>query len=652
MQAGFELDPGRQKDERMTETIIDKAKIDIPKIDAAQIDTAKIPPAPPSPAGDGKIEPADAPPPAFDAEAFSHNLAQIMQEGGKALAAYLNPQDASRHADTQSRDIAEIVRALNPIMEYWLSDPKRAAELQAGLGRAYLDLWGHAMLRMTGHDAPAIIPPDPRDKRFKDPEWNSNQFFDFLKQAYLLASKWANDLVENAEGVDEHTRRKAQFYVQQIANAISPSNFVLTNPELLRETFQSSGENLARGMKMLAEDVEAGEGKLLIRQTDRSKFEVGRNLAMTPGKIVFRNELIELIQYNPTTENVLRTPLLIVPPWINKFYILDLNPEKSFIKWCVDQGLTVFVISWVNPDASLKDKTFGDYMKLGPLAAMDAIEQATGEMKIHTMGYCVGGTMLSVTLGWLAAQRRVRVTSATLLASQVDFTYAGDLKIFADEDGIAALEQDMQAHGYLDARKMASTFNALRSNELVWPYVINTYLKGKPPLPFDLLYWNSDSTRMAAANHSFYLRNCYLDNTLAKGEMVVEGETIELGKVKVPIYNLSTRDDHIAPAKSGFHGLRFFGGETRFVLSGSGHIAGVVNPPALGKYQYWTHDGTPLNDYDTWVKDATEHPGSWWPDWLEWLRALDPEEVPARTPGTGALEALGDAPGDYVKVTA
>ena len=392
------------------------------------------------------------------------------------------------------------------------------------------------------------------------------------------------------KALDPHTRKKAEFYVQQITNALAPSNFVLTNPEVLRETLASSGDNLVRGMKMLAEDIEAGHGTLRIRQSDPSNLEVGVNMATTPGKVIFQNELMQLIQYAPSTESVLRTPLLIVPPWINKFYILDLKPEKSFIKWCVDQGVTVFVISWVNPDKSLGAKTWEDYMKEGPLAAMDAIEKATGEMKVHTMGYCVGGTLLATTLAWLAEKRRVRVTSATLLAAQVDFTHAGDLLVFVDEGQISALERDMQESGVLEGAKMAMAFNMLRSNDLIWQYVVSNYLKGQPPSSFDLLHWNSDATRMPAANHSYYLRNCYLENRLSAGSMVLDNTLLDLSKIKVPIYNLATREDHIAPADSVLYGSQFFGGPVKFVLSGSGHIAGVVNPPSSGKYQYWTND--------------------------------------------------------------
>ncbi len=383
------------------------------------------------------------------------------------------------------------------------------------MGKAYLDLWGSTVRRMAGEEAKPAIEPSPRDKRFRDPEWRSNQFFDFVLQLYLLTTQWAQELVKNAEGIDPHTRKKAEFYVQQITNAIAPSNFVFTNPEVLRETLASNGGNLVRGMKMLAEDIEAGHGTLRIRQSDPANLVVGVNMATTPGKVIYQNDLMQLIQYTPTTETVLRTPLLIVPPWINKFYILDLKPEKSYIKWCVDQGITVFVISWVNPDKELGKKTFDDYMKEGPLTAMDVIEKVTGEMKVHTAGYCVGGTLLASTLAWLAEKRRQRVTSATFFAAQVDFTHAGDLLVFVDEDQIAALERDMQASGVLDGGKMAMAFNMLRSNDLIWSYVVSNYLKGQPPTAFDLLHWNSDATRMPAANHSFYLRSCYLENRLS-----------------------------------------------------------------------------------------------------------------------------------------
>jgi len=588
----------------------------------------------------------------FDPEAFAMNLARAMENGGKALAAYLQPREDGEVRDQPPNELTELVKTFSAVAEYWMSDQDRAAEVQTRIAKAYLDLWGSSMRRLAGEEAPPAIAPSPRDKRFADPEWKSNQFFDFVLQLYLLTAQWAQELVKNADGLDPHTRRKAEFYVQQITNAMAPSNFVLTNPEVLRETLASNGVNLVRGMKMLAEDIEAGRGTLRIRQSDPSNLEVGVNMATTPGKVIFQNELMQLIQYEPSTENVLRTPLLIVPPWINKFYILDLKPEKSFIKWCVDQGISVFVISWVNPDKSLRAKTWEDYMKQGPLAAMDAIERVTGEMKVHTMGYCVGGTLLATTLAWLADKRRVRVTSATFLAAQVDFSHAGDLLVFVDEDQVSAIERDMQASGVLEGAKMAMAFNMLRSNDLIWSYVVSNYLKGQQPSAFDLLHWNSDATRMPAANHSYYLRNCYLENRLSSGTMVLDNTLLDLSKVKVPVYNLATREDHIAPADSVLYGSQFFGGPVKYVLSGSGHIAGVVNPPSLGKYQYWTNDNIKDLTLAEWLKGAREHKGSWWPDWREWLQSIEGEQVPARAVGTAELPPLEDAPGSYVRVRA
>ena len=588
----------------------------------------------------------------FDAEAFAMNVARAMENSGKALAAYLKPRESGEVIDKPPSEMAEVVKTLTAVAEYWLSDENRSADLQTKLAKSYLDLWGAAARRLAGEEAPRAISPSPRDKRFADPEWKSNQFFDFMMQAYLLTTNWANDLVRNAEGLDPHTRKKAEFYVNQITNAIAPSNFIMTNPEVLRETISSSGDNLVRGMQMLAEDIEAGRGTLKIRQSDPANLAVGVNMATTPGKVIYQNDLMQLIQYQPTTGTVLRTPLLIVPPWINKFYILDLRPEKSYIKWCVDQGITVFVISWVNPDKKLGSKTWEDYMKEGPLAAMDVIERATGEMKVHTMGYCVGGTMLATTLAWLAEKRRVRVSSATFLAAQVDFTHAGDLLVFVDEGQISALERDMQEAGVLEGSRMAMAFNMLRSNDLIWSYVVNNYLKGQPPSAFDLLHWNSDATRMPAANHSYYLRNCYLENRLTSGTLVLDNTLLDLSKVKVPVYNLATREDHIAPADSVLYGSQFFGGPVKYVLAGSGHIAGVVNPPKTGKYQYWTNDNIKDVSLSDWIRGAQEHKGSWWPDWREWLSGIDPEQVPARPVGAEALPPIEDAPGSYVKVRA
>jgi polyhydroxyalkanoate synthase len=585
-----------------------------------------------------------------DVEVFSRNLARLVEEGGRALAAYLKPREEGRDDSEFADEVTEVVKTLGQVAEYWLADPQRTVELQNRLGKAYLDLWASAVKRLAGEEAPPVVRPAPSDKRFTDPEWTQNQFFDFLKQAYLLTAGWADTLVRDAADLNAHTKQKAEFYMRQITNALSPTNFVLTNPELLRETLTSNADNLVRGMHMLAEDIRAGSGHLKIRQSDSSMFEVGRNLAVTPGKVIYQNELMQLLQYAPSTETVLKRPLLIVPPWINKYYVLDLTPEKSFIKWCVDQGLTVFCISWVNPDARLAEKSFDDYMEHGPLAALDAIKQATGEDKVHAIGYCVGGTLLAITLAAMAARHDERIVSATLFASQVDFTYAGDLKVFVDEEQIEALEKRMSERGYLESKSMATVFNLLRSNDLLWPYVINNYLKGKAPFPFDLLYWNSDATRMPAANHSFYLRNCYLENKLAKGKMVLGNAPIDLKAVKVPIYNLATREDHIAPAKSVMVGSKLFGGDVKFVVSGSGHIAGVINPPGRQKYQFWTGPKPRNADIEGWLAKAKEHPGSWWPDWLVWLTRQSPTEVAARIPGDGALKPIEDAPGSYVKV--
>jgi polyhydroxyalkanoate synthase subunit PhaC len=592
-------------------------------------------------------EPAKSNP--TDWEELARNVARMVEEGGKAMAAYLKPREEGQ-VDDQYAEVTDVVKTLGQVADYWLRDPQRALELQSSLGKAYLDLWANTVKRMAGETVEPVVSADPRDKRFADPEWSSNQFFDFLKQAYLLTVQWANHLVKDAEGLDPHTMQKADFYVRQIANAVAPSNFVLTNPELLRETLSSNAGNLVRGMHMLAEDIEAGHGQLRIRQSDAKKFGVGRNLALTPGKVIYENELMQLIQYAPTTASVLKRPLMIVPPWINKFYILDLTPEKSFIRWCVAQGITVFVISWVNPDSHLAKKGFEDYMRQGPLAALDVIEKVTGERQVHSIGYCVGGTLLATTLAYMASTRDDRIASVTFFAAQVDFTHAGDLKVFVDEEQIAAREREMSERGYLEGKKMATAFNLLRSNDLIWPYVINNYLKGKEPAPFDLLYWNSDATRMPAANHSFYLRNCYLENRLTKGEMVIGGKKLDLKSVTVPVYNLATREDHIAPAKSVLLGSRYFGGPVRYVLAGSGHIAGVVNPPDKMKYQYWTGPKPTSANLERWLGKAKEHAGSWWPDWFEWLKKLDPTEVPAREPGGGVLAPIEDAPGSYVKV--
>jgi polyhydroxyalkanoate synthase len=581
-----------------------------------------------------------------DPEAMAMNFARALESLGKAASAWLAPRERGERAEDID-PMTDMVKTLSKVTEYWISDPQRAFEAQTQLMSGYFGLWTRSMQRLSGSEEPIESPPPSKDKRFADDDWQKNPFFDFLRQTYLLTADWAEKLVIDADGLDAHTRHKAAFYVKQITAALSPANFVATNPQLYRETVASNGENLVRGMKMLAEDISAGGGALKLRQTDMSKFAIGKNMALTSGKVIAQSDICQIIQYDATTDTVLKRPLLICPPWINKFYILDLNPQKSFIKWCVDQGQTVFVISWVNPDSRHAGKDWVAYAREGIEFALDTIEKSTGETEVNAIGYCVGGTLLAATLALHAKEKNKRIRSATLLTTQVDFTYAGDLKVFVDEEQIEALENQMKAVGYLDGSKMATAFNMLRASELIWPYFVNNYLKGQEPMPFDLLYWNADSTRMAAANHSFYLRNCYLDNTLSQGKMVLDGKRLSLKDVKIPIYNLATREDHIAPARSVFLGSQFFGGPVDFVVTGSGHIAGVVNHPDRHKYQFWT-GGVVKGEFDTWLAEAKETSGSWWPHWHSWIEEKDSRRVAARVPGGGAMNAIEEAPGSFV----
>ena len=584
-----------------------------------------------------------------DFDRLSQNLALLVGQGGKALAALLEPAEtggaASRFADT----VLDAVTSFGRVAEYWLADPQRTVEAQTALSSNFLSLWAHTLRRLSGEADEPVVPFDPTDKRFAAPQWRESPVFDFLRQAHAISANWAEALVARAETADPHTKQKAQFYVRQIASALSPSNFIGTNPELLRETLNSSGDNLVRGVSLLTEDIKAGGGTLRIRQSDSSKFELGVNMAATPGKVIFRNELMELIQYAPATEQVFKRPLLVIPPWINKYYILDLNPDKSFIRFAVEEGLTVFLISWVNPDARHRDKGFEAYLEEAIFAALDVVAKVTGEERVHALGYCVGGTLLAIALALMARKGDSRIETATFLTTQTDFADAGDLKVFVDEAQISAIEESMAEKGYLDGSEMAAVFNMLRPNDLIWSFVVNNYMRGQIPLPFDLLTWNSDSTRLPAANHSFYLRNCYLENRLSAGEMVMEGEKLDLSEVKIPIYSLATREDHIAPAQSVFAGMKLFGGDVRYVLAGSGHIAGVINPVRKPKYQYWTgpfSGGT----FEDWLKKAAEHKGSWWPDWIAWIKRQTPDMVPAREPGGRKIEPLYNAPGEYVRV--
>ncbi|MBX2804455.1 MAG: class I poly(R)-hydroxyalkanoic acid synthase [Hyphomicrobiales bacterium] len=578
-------------------------------------------------------------------------MLRTMSMGSQALARWLDDKRAD-NPQKLANEWNEAGAVIARVMSAWATDPEKFTERQAKLTENLIDLWGRTNRRFLGETVEPLVKPALGDGRFRDPEWNDNPFFDFCKQAYLLSTNWAQDMINDAEGVDEAVRRRAHLYLNQITSALSPSNFPLTNPEVLRTTMSSNAENLASGMAQLLKDLETSGELLKIKQTDLSAFSVGENLAVTPGKVVYRNDIMELIQYSPATEMVFQVPLIIVPPWINKYYILDLVPKKSFIAWLVDQGFTVFVVSWVNPTEQLAHKTFEDYVREGVLQPLEWVLKLTGQQKTNVMGYCVGGTLLGTALAYMAATGDDRFNSASFLATQLDFSKAGDLLAFIDDEQLAKLESTMAEHGYLDGARMSAVFNMLRPKDLIWPYVVNNYLLGKQPFPFDLLYWNSDTTRMSPANHSFYLREYYQANKLAKGELEIGGVKLDLGKVTLPIYELATREDHIAPAQSALLGATLLGGPVRYVLAGSGHIAGVINPPASNKYMHWVPDDQDLKNYasvEDWLESATEVTGSWWPDYAHWLAPLSGEKVQAREPGTEDHPPLCDAPGTYVK---
>jgi polyhydroxyalkanoate synthase len=589
-----------------------------------------------------------------DPAEFSQAMVKIAERSQLIVSEFLTRQAADSHFGMA--DPLNIGGAFLEMTGKLMAHPEKLVEAQVELWRGYMNLWQSTTQRWLGDGASPkpVAEPDPADKRFKDPSWNEIQLFDFIKQSYLLTSRWITDTVRHVDGLDDKTAKKVDFYTRQFVDAMAPSNFALTNPEVLRATVESSGENLVKGLENLLTDLERGKGKLSIKMTDTEAFKLGGNIAITPGKVVYRNDLIELIQYDPTTEEVARRPLLVIPPWINKFYILDLRQDNSFIKWAVSQGHTVFVISWVNPDAHLAAKSFDDYMLEGPLAAFDAIERATGERELNVVGYCLGGTLLAATLAYMAVKGDERVQSATYLATMVDFAQAGELGVFIDEEQLGSLEATMREKGYLEGSAMATTFNMLRANDLIWSFVINNYLLGKEPFPFDLLYWNSDSTRMPANMHSFYLRKMYQENRLVvPGGIELDGVKIDLGKIKQPSFILATREDHIAPWKSTFAATRLYRGPIQFCLSASGHIAGVVNAPGAKKYCYWTlpaKSGKAPKAPDPWFERAERHPGSWWPEWQRWIAKFAGGKVEARKPGGGKLKPLAPAPGTYVRV--
>lgn len=591
--------------------------------------------------------------PAADLETLETISRNVMQSALKSQKLMADMMRRSLEGDPTLSPQADPLHASPELAKTWenvLGDPELLLQAQSDLYRGYLDLWAGATKKMMGEDAPPVIEPEKGDKRWRSAEWTEHPMFDAMRQSYLLNQRFLLNLVNNAKGIDEETRRKVNFVTRQMIDAMSPTNFALTNPDVLKATFESKGENLSRGLMNLVNDLERGNGRLALTQTDMEGFEVGKDLAATPGDVIYRNAVMELIQYAPATDTVRQRPILIAPPWINKFYIMDMRPQGSLIRWLTEQGFTVFLISWVNPDQSMKDATFEDYIRQGLFEALECVEQATGERQVDAIGYCIGGTMLGSALALMAAENDDRIASATFFAAQLDFSLAGELLVFIDEEWFKEIGRLMDAQGgVLDGRTMADTFNMLRANDLVWSFVINNYLLGKTPQAFDLLYWNADQTRMPKTLHLYYLEKFYKNNALSKGELELGGHRLDLKKVKIPVFMQASKEDHIAPADSVYRSARLFGGKTQYMMAGSGHIAGVVNHPDANKYQHWINEALP-ESREEWLKGAKEHPGSWWPHWKAWLLSMNDAQVPARKPGGGKLKPLCPAPGEYVKV--
>ena len=573
---------------------------------------------------------------------------RLTELGMKLFANGMDPGKAS--AGGKMDDPLGLAQAGLKLYQAAWTNPERVAAAQLSLWSDYMSLAQHTALRFMGGTPDPVAEPEVGDRRFRHAHWDEHLAFDVIKQAYLLTSRAWVDLVKDFDELDERTQRKLAFSVSQMADALSPTNFAFTNPEVLQATAESGGKNLIEGMKNLMADLADNDGKLDIKTTDVDAFEVGKHLAVTPGKVVFQNDLMQLIQYAPSTEQAYRTPLLVMPPWMNKYYIMDLRPGNSMMEWLVARGHTVFMVSWVNPDERLAHKGFEDYMLEGPIAALDAIEKATGERRVNVTGYCLGGILLSAATAWLKAKGDDRIKSATYLTTMVDFCDTGDVSLFIDEDGLQSLEERINERGFLDGKLVDVTFRTLRANDLVWSFFVNNYLLGKSPKPFDILHWNADSTNMPAATHTFFMRNMYLENKLREpGGITLAGVPIDVTRVDTPAYVFSAREDHIAPWKTGYASAKLFAGPMTFVLGASGHIAGVINPPDKQKYSYWTNETFP-DDPDAWLDSATEHAGSWWPHWMKWLASYTGERVPARTPGDGGLRPIEDAPGTYVKV--
>ncbi len=574
------------------------------------------------------------------------NLADIAATSAKIWQMFLEKHSQDKPANPDPLNVASVMADL--MRAFW-DHPTEAADATLKLWQDQMVLWQHAMAKMAGTEPDLAEMPDipAAGKRFAHKDWSENALFEYLKNSYLLTSGWMQDTVGAVNGLSAAERKKAEFYTRTMAEAMNPANFFALNPEVLEATASSNGENLVRGLNMMLEDMERGKGQLLIRQTDMDAFEVGRDLAITPGKVIWQNNIMQLIQYAPSTKTVYAKPLLFIPPWINKFYVLDLNPSRSLMKWLVAKGYTVFIVSWVNPTEAQKSETWDSYLQ-AVSDAMDVALRETGQKKLHLGSYCIGGTLTGSLLAWLGKTGDNRVASATFFTSLMDFTDAGELQIFVDNKTIAMVDEQMEK-GYLPAQTMASAFNMLRSGDLIWSYVVNNYMLGKDPFPFDLLYWNADSTAMPAKVHHFYLEMFYTQNAFSAGDLVVMDTPVTLSDISVPVYHVATKEDHIAPAASVYIGAKMMkNAEIRFVLAGSGHIAGVVNPEIPGKYQYWTNNNLGGESLLDWLEDAQETSGSWWPDWDKWLQKRSGQQVAARDAGAvcGVLE---DAPGAFVK---
>ena len=554
--------------------------------------------------------------------------------------------------ETTASTLGEMANAYRGLAENLATHPLRFMNLELGLLRSNARLGWYALNRIIGREDTPVVEPLPDDHRFEGKDWRQNLAFDLLVQFYLIQSRGLSEWADQIDPLPGAGHEQIRFYARQLSSALAPSNFLPTNPEALRLAWETRGRSLLDGARQFREDLKRNPHHFNVSMTDRSAFQVGENLATTPGKVVYQNEMMQLIQYSPTTETVAKRPVLIVPPWINKYYILDLKPKNSLVRWLVSQGLTVFMISWVNPGPSYKDKGFDDYLQDGVLTAIDAVEKATGEKTINAIGYCIGGTLLATALAWLARKGRKPVASVTYLTTLLDFSHPGGIGVFINPHSIDALCRHMDRQGYLDGRNIAFTFNLLRENDLFWSFWTRSYLKGEKPPAFDILYWNTDSTNLPARMHCFYLKEMYLHNRLVEpGALTVAGEPIDLGSIDVPAFFLSTRQDHIAKWHSTYLGAKVHGGDVRYVLAGSGHIAGVVNPPTREKYGYWVNDHLE-EDPDQWLEAAEHHNGSWWPHWLEWISPHLGAQVPARQPGDGKLEVLEDAPGSYVQTSA